>query len=311
MRGGSPSSRQSTGLAIRSPSRSRSTMSATTIAGRRPCRDSTLRPRVIAPSFSRSLSSSFSAVRCSPLTPKARATSRLVTRPAGLTPLGAASPERNASSASREGRPPASVGCGCAGAVRRDFGKRDKFGGPGQSCDIGAMRPPDKSGLAFARSGLGRRLDPSQPAFRSKARSSLGQSAGKASIWLRNKGLWKRRAKTARGPRRQPPPRRTDRDRRAARAGARRARRRLRRHRHLAALCDRPDLLRPGRRRADARQRARRDLARDLDDHPHRRDQIRRAGAARGERGRGRRVRALWPAASRSRTQGAVRCCGR
>ena len=58
MRGASPGPSQSTGRAISSPSRSRSTISATTIAGRTPWRASTLRPRTIAPSVSRSLSSS-------------------------------------------------------------------------------------------------------------------------------------------------------------------------------------------------------------------------------------------------------------
>ena len=51
--------------------------------------------------------SSLSSALASPLTPKARAMSRLVTRAGGLSPFGAAAPPMKAINSSREGSAPA------------------------------------------------------------------------------------------------------------------------------------------------------------------------------------------------------------
>ncbi len=80
MRASSPSA----GAATNTPSAPRSMMSATSIPGSRPCRESVLRPRLTAPSVSRSLSRLFSSPLAWPLTRNARAISRLVTRGSGL-----------------------------------------------------------------------------------------------------------------------------------------------------------------------------------------------------------------------------------
>ena len=69
--------------------------------------------------------SNLSSVLAAPLTPNARATSRLVTRAGGLTPFGAGAPERKASTSSREGR--ASVGASASAAPRA----------PGRDADLG------------------------------------------------------------------------------------------------------------------------------------------------------------------------------
>ena len=195
MRGASPGSFHSTGRAINSPSRSRSTISATTIAGRAPWRASALRPRTIAPSVSRFLSSAFSAPLSSPLTPKARATSRLVTR------FGSAAPSpplaMKATTSSREGRAPAT------GAVReRGLGRAAVLDGlltgnfwvwmegegsaPVRLSTIGG--PPlqaKRSGGAGARQGVGARLPITSRVKRlsgDSSRRSINSASGWAAI---------------------------------------------------------------------------------------------------------------------------------
>ena len=103
MRGAGASPLHSTGVAINSPSRSRSTISASTSEGRRPWTVSALRPRAMAPSASRFLMMSLNSALSSPLTPKARATSRLVMRARARSPLGAGAQPMKAITSSREG----------------------------------------------------------------------------------------------------------------------------------------------------------------------------------------------------------------
>ena len=94
------------GAATSSPSRSRSTMSATTIAGSRPWRDEHLaaaRDRAVGFEIS---AEAFSASLSSPLTAKARAMSRLVTRVGGR-PSAAPPLAIKATTSSREGKAPA------------------------------------------------------------------------------------------------------------------------------------------------------------------------------------------------------------